>query len=174
MVTAGAPAAAQTNSTATATPTASSTATTNETASTGYLTRIDGDAVVVDAEHENGSIVLTVQSDAYKSATVSGTVGGDEGGGSYAIKPVTLYDGETTVRIAAPMVDGEATATISTTACVEAGRCGYVQIGDSGGGSLLTGGSTVGWLGGAFTTLLATAIVVWSLVRRGGDAPEEL
>lgn len=35
------------------------------------VTRIDGDAVVVDAEHENGSIVLTIQSDVYKSATVS-------------------------------------------------------------------------------------------------------
>lgn len=174
MVTAVAPVAAQTNSTATATPTASSTATTNETASTGYLTRIDGDAVVVDAEHDNGSIVLTIRSEVYKSATVSGTVGGEPGGGSFAIKTVELFEGETTVRIAAPMIDGEATATVVTTSCVDAGRCGYVQIGDAGGGSLLTGGSTVGWLGGAFTALLATAIVVWSLVRRGDDAPEEL
>ncbi|WP_188981089.1 hypothetical protein [Halocalculus aciditolerans] len=157
------------NSTASSDSPSAANNSTAASASGDVVKRIDSLGYISDVEWSDGTMTLTVHSDRYRSATVSGTVGGDSG--RFAIRDVTLYRGETTISVAAPTVDGAATATIVTGQCKSEGSCPYVQVG-SRAGSPFSGGSTLGWLGGAFASIVTFFGVGWFVLRRGDGSPE--
>jgi hypothetical protein len=94
--------------------------------------QVDSQTYVADYEYRNGKFRVTLTtSAAVRRVTISEAIGGDDAGtGYFNVRQVTLSRGEpTTVTVPAEMVDGKAVVSLTTRACIAAGKCPYIQQG---------------------------------------------
>jgi hypothetical protein len=115
------------NNTTTTTPT-----TTPEDDTRNVSIPVDQNTHVAAYEYVGGEFRVTLVTSApVTRVTVSEAIGGDVGGtGYFSVRQVTLIRGEpTTVTIPAEQVDGKAVITLTTSACIQSGKCPYIQAG---------------------------------------------
>lgn len=114
--------------------------TTSQDVGRNVTIEVDQNTHVTNYQHRDGEMVVTLVTEApVTRVTLSESIGGDvAGSGYFSVRQVTLTRGEpTTVTVPARKVDGKAVVTLTTSACISAGKCPYLQAG-SGGGLLFT------------------------------------
>lgn len=120
---------------------------------------VDDNTHVAAYEYVGGKFRVTlVTSAAVSRVTVSEAVGGDNSGtGYFSVRQVTLTRGEpTTVTVPAEQVDGKAVITLTTRACINSGKCPYIQAG-SGSSAFFDGSARWGLVYlAAFSAMSAT------------------
>jgi hypothetical protein len=107
---------------------------------------VDQNTHVASYEYVNGKFRVTLVTSAPVSrVTISEAVGGDTGGtGYFSVRQVTLTQAEpTTVSVPAEQIDGKAVITLTTSACIQSGKCPYIQAG-SGSGTFFNGSARWG------------------------------
>lgn len=145
------------NNTTTNTPT-----TTAEEDTRNVSIQVDPTTYVASYEYRNGEFRVTLVSSVPKTVTISEAVGGEKGGtGYFNVRQVRLMPNEpTTVTIPAEQTDGKSVVTLTTSLCIEQGKCPYIQAG-SGEALLFDGAAewnyvylaaTLTFAGGAYGT----------------------
>lgn len=140
-----APSVAATNDLSTP-PNATTATTTAEDDGRNVSVQVDSNTYVANYEYVDGEFRVTMVTTApVTRVTLSEAIGGDKGGtGYFSVRQVTLRNGEpTTVTVPAEQVDGKAVITLTTSACINSGKCPYLQAG-SGSGTFFNGSATWG------------------------------
>lgn len=160
-------AAAANNSTTTATSSSGPAVATG-----GHPVAVDGVLSVQGWTYQGGRLNVTLQASQYKSATLSASAESTGRVAHAAYRQVILQRGETrTVSLPADRIDGQASVSVTTGACIASGSCPTLYSNDNTG-PWLTGSAEVGWLGGAGGAILVFFGVGWWVMNRGTDAPE--
>ncbi|GGM69319.1 hypothetical protein J2752_001966 [Halarchaeum rubridurum] len=159
-------------SAAAANNTTTTTATGPPVATGGHPVAVDGVLSVQGWTYENGRMNVTLQAAQYKSATLAASAESTGRVAQAAYRQVILQRGETrTVSLPADRVDGQASVSVTTGACIASGSCPTIYSNDNTG-PWLTGSAEVGWLGGAGLALFSCVAMGWYVMRRGGNSPE--
>ncbi|WP_435098475.1 hypothetical protein [Halarchaeum sp. P4] len=138
----------------------------------GHPVAVDGVLTIQGWTYEDGIMNVTLQASQYKSVTLSASAEKQGKVSSAAYRQVILQRGETTtISLPADRIDGAASVSVTTSACIASGSCPTIYSNDNTG-PWLTGGSEVGWLGGMGVALTSCFGVGWWVLRRGTDEPE--
>ncbi|QLC34076.1 hypothetical protein EFA46_007615 [Halarchaeum sp. CBA1220] len=160
---------------AAAAPNGSTTTSTNATVvAGGHPVAVDGVMTIQGWEYENGRFNVTLTASQYHVATLAASARASDRVAHSPYRQVVLQGGEsTTVSIPADRVDGEASVSVTTGACIQSGSCPTVYSDDTSLGSPFGGSPTLGWLGGAGIAVLSMVAGALYVVRRGGAEPRE-
>lgn len=159
---AGVASAANNSTTTTATPAATG----------GHPVAVDGVLTVTGWTYDDGMMNVTLRASQYKAVTLSASAEKSGKVAHAAYRQVILQRGERkTVSLPADRIDGAASVSVTTSACIASGACPTIYSDDTTG-PWLTGGSEVGWLGGAGVALSSCFAMGWWVLRRGEDEPE--
>ncbi|WP_188878851.1 hypothetical protein [Halarchaeum grantii] len=138
----------------------------------GHPVAVDGVLSVTGWEYEDGRMNVTLRASQYKSVTLAASAEANGRVAQAAYRQVVLQRGDTTtVSLPADRVDGAASVSVTTGACIASGSCPTIYS-DDNTGPWLTGGSEVGWLGGAGVALASCFGIGWWTLRRGTEEPE--
>ncbi|GGN17875.1 hypothetical protein GCM10009021_18460 [Halarchaeum nitratireducens] len=159
---------------AAAAPNGSTTSTNATVVAGGHPVSVDGVMTIQGWEYEDGRFNVTLTASQYHVATLAASARASERVAHSPYRQVVLEGSEsTTVSIPADRVDGEASVSVTTGACIQSGSCPTVYSDDTSLGSPFGGSPTLGWLGGAGIAVLSMVAGALYVVRRRGAEPRE-
>lgn len=128
---------------------------------------VDEDITLTDWSYSDGSFTLTFENSGErpKRVTISEATQGEEGAQQFNIKRERLLPGETTIRLRAPPVGGEAAAGITTSDSIAEGGGVKVSTGKQGGDPFAGFGGTSGVLSGSGLAVVMAGLAAWWVLR---------
>lgn len=141
---------------------------------TGFEERLDRYVVVQSYDYNSDAERWTITFDAQEPATVTLAESGqfEEGSARFSITQERVSRGRTTVTLDAPLRNGEAQVSLTTSRSIDNGHGVILSTGQNGDNPFSTTG-TMGWFGGAAVVF---CMGVWAFrhrLRGGSGGPEE-